>query len=453
VSEPAIQVEDLGKVYPGPEAPGGWVARLVGTQPRPEPRWALRGVGFTVMPGESLGILGHNGAGKSTLLKILARVTRPTTGRFHLRGRLAALLELQAGFNSEWTGRENVYGKGATMRAGRAEIRRRFDEIVAFAELEDSIDLPIRSYSTGMRTRLALSTVLHLEAEVLIVDEALAGGDQHFQQRCRRRLVDIRDHGTALLLVSHRASTVAACCQRAITLDGGVVVAEGTVEEALNAYHLRRPDPASALGRGRRGRGSPEPTTPHRSAPDADGSAAVRIGGLRVCGEDGRTISVSGVGSTAGVEITYDVAAGGAEVAAALWFQDDTGTCTFFVAEDGPEWRGRTRPAGTYRSTAWLPPHLVGPGRLRVGARLWARPAGAGPESGGVVELHPAQGVGLEVLEGPAPAGGLPEPLGGVVRPSVPWTTRFQPSETSPAATPGEHPSPDGRAPAYPGRE
>ncbi|HEY0153582.1 MAG TPA: ABC transporter ATP-binding protein [Longimicrobium sp.] len=452
MSEPSIQVEDLGKVYPVPATPGGWIARLAGTQPCPEPRWALRGVGFTVMPGESLGILGHNGAGKSTLLKILARVTRPTTGRFQLRGRLAALLELQAGFNPEWTGRENVYGKGATMRAGRAEIRRRFDEIVAFAELEDSIDLPIRSYSSGMRTRLALSTVLHLESDILIVDEALAGGDHHFQLRCRRRLADIRDRGTALLLVSHRASTVAACCQRAITLDGGVVVAEGTVEEALNAYHLRRPDPSSARGRGRRGLAATEPLTPHRTAPRADGSAAVRIGGLRVCGEDGRTAAVAGVGSTVGIEITYDVPVGGAEVVAALWFQDDTGSCTFFVAEDGAEWRGRTRPAGTYRSTAWLPPHLLAPGRLRVGVRLWARPAGAGAESGSVAELHPAEGVGFEVLEGLASAGGFPEPLSGVVRPSVPWTTRFQPPETG-AATPGERPSPGGRAAAYPGRE
>jgi lipopolysaccharide transport system ATP-binding protein len=447
VSEPAIQVEDLGKVYPVPAPEGGWIGRLA-ARPRPEPRWALRGVGFTVMPGESLGILGHNGAGKSTLLKILARVTRPTTGRFQLRGRLAALLELQAGFNPEWTGRENVYGKGATMRAGRAEIRRRFDEIVAFAELEDSIDLPIRSYSSGMRTRLALSTVLHLESDILIVDEALAGGDHHFQQRCRRRLTEIRDRGTALLLVSHRASTVAACCQRAITLDGGVVVAEGTVEEALNAYHLRRPDPASA--RGRRGLGATEPLTAHRPAPRADGTAPVRIGGLRVCGEDGRTAAVTGVGSTVGVEITYDVPAGGAEVVAALWFQDDTGSCTFFVAEDGAEWRGRTRPAGTYRSTAWLPPHLLAPGRLRVGARLWARPGEAGPESGSVAELHPSDGVGFEVLEGLASAGGFPEPLSGVVRPSVPWTTRFQSAETSAAS---ERPLPDGRAAAYPGRE
>jgi lipopolysaccharide transport system ATP-binding protein len=439
VSEPAIHAEDLGKVYPARGGSPGWIARLRGRRERPEPRWALRGVGFTVRAGESLGIVGHNGAGKSTLLKILSRVTRPTTGRFQLRGRLAALLELQAGFNPEWTGRENVYAKAATMRAGRAEIRRRFDEIVAFAELEDSIGLPIRGYSSGMRTRLALATVLHLESDVLIVDEALAGGDHHFQQHCRHRLAEIREGGTALLLVSHRASTVAACCQRAITLDGGVVVAEGSVEEALNAYHLRRPGPASAPSRGRRGLGSPEPLTPHRVAPGGNGSAPVCIGGLRVCGEDGRTAAVAGVGSTVGVEITYDVPAGGTEVVAALWFQDDTGTCAFFVAEDGGEWPGPARPAGTYRSTAWLPPHLLAPGRLRVGARLWARMTGAEPESGSAVELHPADGVGFEVLEGPA-SSGFPAPLPGVVRPAVPWTTRFQPFETAATAASGTAP-------------
>ena len=423
MSEPAIHAEDLGKVYPARGASPGWIARLGGGRERPEPRWALRGVGFTVMPGESLGIVGHNGAGKSTLLKILSRVTRPTTGRFELRGRLAALLELQAGFNAEWTGRENVYAKAATMRAGRAEVRRRFDEIVAFAELEDSIGLPIRAYSSGMRTRLALATVLHLESDVLIVDEALAGGDHHFQQRCRRKLVEIREGGTALLLVSHRASTVAACCQRGITLEGGVVVADGTVEEALNAYHLRRPDPASA----RRGRRGAESAVPARSF--GEGSGAVRIRGLRVCGEDGRTAAVAGVGATVGVEVTYDVVQDGVEVVPALWFQDDTGGCAFFVAEGGAEWRGR--PAGTYRSAAWLPPHLLAPGRVRVGARLWARPPGE--ESGSIVELHPAEGAGFEVLEGLASAGGFPEPLPGLVRPTVPWTTRFEPLGTAPA--------------------
>jgi lipopolysaccharide transport system ATP-binding protein len=208
------------------------------------------------------------------------------------------------------------------------------------------------------------------------------------------------------------------------------------VEEALNAYHLRRPDPASARGRGRRA-AEPAETLSVRPA-GAGGSGVVRIRGVRVCGENGRTAAVAGVGATVGVEVTYDVAQDGAEVVPALWFQDDTGSCAFFVAEDGAEWRRRPRPAGTYRSAAWLPPHLLAPGRLRVGARLWARPPGAGPESGSAVELHPAEGVGFEVLEGPAPAAAFPEPLPGVVRPSVPWTTRFDPFDTAPAAAPGE---------------
>ncbi len=248
--EPAIRAEELGKLYRSAAAPresfaARWIARA-GKEPQRVARWALRGVAFEVMPGESVAIMGHNGAGKSTLLKILARVTRPSTGRFWTQGRLAAILELHAGLHPDWTGRQNVFAKAATVGAQRSEVRRRFDEIVAFAELEEAIGIPVKRYSTGMRTRLAVSTVLHLDADLLILDEALAGGDQQFHQKCRNRLMEIRDGGTAVLLVSHHADTMAACCERGITLDGGEVVVDGTLQEALDAYHLRRPAPLPA---------------------------------------------------------------------------------------------------------------------------------------------------------------------------------------------------------------
>lgn len=422
MSEPAIRVENLGKVYrrvprggvPGESLATHWMSRLREERGATQARWALRGVSFQVMPGEAVGILGHNGAGKSTLMKILARVTRPSTGRFELRGRLAALLELQAGFHPDWTGAQNVFAKGATLGASRSDIRRRFDEIVAFAELEEAIRLPVRQYSTGMRTRLALATVLHLESDILIVDEALTGGDHHFQQRCRGKLADIRDRGTTLLLVSHRTSTIAACCGRGITLDGGELVVDGTVEEALDAYHLRQP------AGGRRGKAAREPV-PRPAPATGPSSPAVVIHAVRVCAGDGRTIAVSRPGSPVGVEVAYEILEAGLEVACALSFENEAGSAAFAVVEADSEWRGRVRAAGRYRSVAWIPPHLLAPGRLRAGARL--RSAGAAGERWTNV-VHPADGPGLEILE---PLDGDPAPLPGVVRVPVPWNTLYQP--------------------------
>lgn len=431
--EPAIRVEDLGKAYRRAATlresfAARWAARGGEQGAGGELRWALRGVGFDVMPGEGVGVLGHNGAGKSTLLKILARVTRPTTGRFQTRGRIAAILELHAGLDPEWTGRQNVFAKAATVGAHRSAIRSRFDEIVAFAELEDAIALPVKRYSTGMRTRLAVATVLHLDSDVLILDEALAGADHHFQQKCRRRLMEIRGAGTALLLVSHNAGTLAASCPRGITLENGMVVVDGSMEEAMNALHLRRPDPPTPV------EGAVDPYSLRAPRPTlagaADqGSGALVIRGIRVCAPDGRTVAAVAESSTVGVEVTYDVREPGIGVVAALIFRSAAGSGAFTVVDADLASQGVPRPAGRYRSVAWLPPGLLAPGRLMVGASLRGSQPGAEP-SGCVVD--PADGARLEVLEELAPAaaaGAQPEPFPAIVRLSVPWTTAFEPFE------------------------
>jgi lipopolysaccharide transport system ATP-binding protein len=198
--------------------------------------WALKDVSFEVKEGEVLGIIGRNGAGKSTLLKVLSRITEPTRGRVSLRGRVASLLEVGTGFHPELTGRENVYLNGAILGMTRAEIRRKFDEIVAFAEIEQFLDTPVKRYSSGMYVRLAFAVAAHLEPEILIVDEVLAVGDAEFQKKCLGKMEEVAHSGRTVLLVSHNMSSMAALANRALLLKRGSVAFVGATAEAISAY-------------------------------------------------------------------------------------------------------------------------------------------------------------------------------------------------------------------------
>jgi len=188
---------------------------------RNESIWALRDVSFTVSPGEVLGIIGQNGAGKSTLLKILSRITEPTTGRAELYGRVGSLLEVGTGFHPELTGRENIYLNGAILGMTRPEIQRKFDEIVAFAELEKFLDTPVKRFSSGMYMRLAFAVAAYLEPEILVVDEVLAVGDAVFQKKCLGRMRDISTEGRTVLFVSHNMAAIRSLCSRGILWSGG----------------------------------------------------------------------------------------------------------------------------------------------------------------------------------------------------------------------------------------
>ncbi|MCX8090915.1 MAG: ABC transporter ATP-binding protein [Verrucomicrobiae bacterium] len=213
--------------------------------------WALRDVSFEVRWGEVVGIIGRNGAGKTTLLKILSRITEPTVGRVTLWGRVASLLEVGTGFHPELTGRENIYLNGAILGMTRAEIRRKFDEIVAFAGVEKFLDTPVKRYSSGMYVRLAFAVAAHLEPEILVVDEVLAVGDAEFQKRCLGKMQDVAGHGRTVLVVSHNMALVRHICTRAIYLDLGRVVVDGTVEQALGEY-LRMAEARNGLKSERR---------------------------------------------------------------------------------------------------------------------------------------------------------------------------------------------------------
>jgi ABC-type polysaccharide/polyol phosphate transport system ATPase subunit len=199
--------------------------------------WAIRDVSFEVERGEVLGIIGRNGAGKSTLLKILSRITEPTRGRVTLRGRIASLLEVGTGFHPELTGRENIFLNGAILGMTRAEITRKFDEIVAFAEVETFLDTPVKHYSSGMYVRLAFAVAAHLEPEILVVDEVLAVGDAEFQKKCLGKMEQIsKKEGRTVLLVSHNLDAISRLCRRGLLLHDGRILFLGTVAKAIEQY-------------------------------------------------------------------------------------------------------------------------------------------------------------------------------------------------------------------------
>src|SRR6516162_9622664 len=200
--------------------------------------WALREVSFEVRRGEVLGIIGRNGAGKSTLLKILSRITEPDGGRAVVRGRVASLLEVGTGFHNELTGRENIFLNGAILGMTRAEIRRKFDEIVAFAEVERFLDTPVKRYSSGMYVRLAFAVAAHLDPEILVIDEVLAVGDGEFQKKCLGKMSDVAKGGRTILFVSHNLAMISSLCEKTIHLEDGVLRAFGPTGGVISNYSM-----------------------------------------------------------------------------------------------------------------------------------------------------------------------------------------------------------------------
>ena len=198
--------------------------------------WALKDVNFEIQQGDRVGIIGRNGAGKSTLLKILSRITEPTSGRISIKGRVASLLEVGTGFHPELTGRENIFLNGAILGMSKAEIQKKFDEIVAFAEVERFLDTPVKRYSSGMYVRLAFAVAAHLEPEILIVDEVLAVGDAQFQKKCLGKMEKAGQDGRTILFISHNMRAVKKLCTRGILLDNGRLVFQGSVEKTIAHY-------------------------------------------------------------------------------------------------------------------------------------------------------------------------------------------------------------------------
>jgi lipopolysaccharide transport system ATP-binding protein len=258
MSDTVIRVENLGKKYilghqkqerytalrdvmaNGAKSFGRKVLKPLGKRtadPAVEEFWALKDLSFEIKRGDRVGIIGRNGAGKSTLLKILSRITEPTHGRISIKGRIASLLEVGTGFHPELTGRENIYLNGAILGMSKAEIKKKFDEIVEFAEVEKFLNTPVKRYSSGMYVRLAFAVAAHLEPEILLVDEVLAVGDAKFQKKCLGKMHEVSIQGRTILFVSHNNSAVANLCDRGIVLDKGQLRADTTSLKALSLYN------------------------------------------------------------------------------------------------------------------------------------------------------------------------------------------------------------------------
>ena len=255
--------------------------------------WAVRDVGFVVEQGETVGIIGPNGAGKSTVLKLISRIVEPTAGQVEVNGRVGALLELGAGFHPDLTGRENVYLNGSIMGLSRAQVRRRLDEIIAFAELEHFIDVPVKHYSSGMYVRLGFSVAVHTDPEILLVDEVLAVGDAAFQRKCLDRINGLRRQGVTILFVSHSAETVRAICPRVLWIDNGRLVSDGSAESVVARYLTH----SWAAEEGSLG--------PEAGDDRHWGSGEVRIVGVRLldgCGQEKRLFQV---GESLAVKMRY----------------------------------------------------------------------------------------------------------------------------------------------------
>jgi lipopolysaccharide transport system ATP-binding protein len=265
VNDDIIVVDKLSKSYTIGHQAGGWSNGLrhdIEEVLRNPFKWikkrnavkeefhALQNVSFTVKTGEVVGIIGRNGAGKSTLLKILSRITEPTAGRIEINGRVASLLEVGTGFHGDLTGRENIFLNGAILGMTKVEIKRKFDEIVAFSEIEKFLDTPVKRYSSGMYMRLAFAVAAHLEPEILIVDEVLAVGDAAFQKKCLGKMQEVsKSHGRTVLFVSHNMGAVASLCKKAFWLKGGKLKASGEAKGIVQDYLTDNMDDTDAFGR------------------------------------------------------------------------------------------------------------------------------------------------------------------------------------------------------------
>jgi lipopolysaccharide transport system ATP-binding protein len=375
---------------------------------RREEFWALRDVNLEVGQGEVVGIIGRNGAGKSTLLKILSRITEPTEGRIRLRGRTASLLEVATGFHPDLTGRENVFLNGAILSMTHAEIKRKFDEIVAFAEVEQFLDTPVKRYSTGMYVRLAFAVAAHLEPEILIVDEVLAVGDAAFQKKCLDKMDDVGHTGRTVLFVSHNMQAVTRLSQRCILLDHGCVRLDGPPSRVASAYL------SSGVG-----------ATSAREWEDlatAPGDDVVRLRAVRVRSADGELVDTIDIRHPVGIELDYEVLEPGHVFHPHFGLRNEDGVMLFVAQDVDASWRRRRRPPGRYRSTGWIPGNLLAEGAISVLAVIMTLE----PECGHAVVPDVVLFRVVDPLTATDTArGDYPRPIPGVLRPLLTWKTEY----------------------------
>jgi len=423
--KPVIKVNSLSKQYRIGEAEASYqtiretVSRTVraplkGWRRNGKSRstiWALNDVNFEVQSGEVIGIIGRNGAGKSTLLKVLSRITEPTTGRVELYGRVGSLLEVGTGFHPELTGRENIFLNGAILGMKRTEIQRKFDEIVAFAEVEKFIDTPVKRYSSGMFLRLAFAVAAHLEPEILVVDEVLAVGDGAFQKKCLGKMKDVASQGRTVLFVSHNMAAVQRLCTRAILLEDGTVRENGPVQKVVLKY----------LDSGIAQQGERTWLDIAR----APGNDVVRLRGVRARDSQGNINNNFGVTERFCIEVEFEVLQAGHLLDVGLYFYDESGGLVFMTGDfQDRTWQDRPRPAGRHRSVCHVPENLLNEGILSILVGVATHP----------YTLHAAEPDAITIkisddLQPGGARGNYPrEWPGGAVRPIMSWSFGFEPA-------------------------
>ena len=363
---------------------------------------ALSDVSFQIEPGEVVGIIGRNGAGKSTLLKILSRIAEPSAGRIELYGRVASLLEVGTGFHPELTGRENVFLNGAILGMRRAEIRRKFDEIVAFTEIEKFLDTPVKFYSSGMYVRLAFAVAAHLEPEILVVDEVLAVGDAAFQKKCIGKMSDVAQHGRTVLFVSHNMAAVKTLCSRTLLLDQGRLVADGPSAQVISSY-------LSA------GRVSSAEIVWNDMA-RAPGTDIFRLRSVRLRNAAGDIESDFSARESIDVEIEYVNLVPGSSLGASIYLSNEEGVLIFAsLSNREAQWHGRPFPGGAFRSTCRIPGFLLADGRYEVSVVVWGNNYTVFHREDSVAEF--------QVHEGAEVRNDFFGEWHGVVRPLLDWQT------------------------------
>ncbi|MEO8176323.1 MAG: polysaccharide ABC transporter ATP-binding protein [Sphingomicrobium sp.] len=404
----AISVDTLGKRYrllttrstslrEAISEAGVRLFRRAPDDPAAKSFWALRDVSFNVGEGEIVGIVGNNGAGKSTLLKILSRITPPTEGSVRLRGRVGSLLEVGTGFHPELSGRDNIFMNGVLLGMERREIRRRFDEIVAFAEVEKFIELPVKRYSSGMYLRLAFAVAAHLETDILLIDEVLAVGDIAFQKKCMARMDEVAHAGRTILFVSHNLTAVQALCPRTIWIDHGGLLADGETRDVLTRYLKSANTTGSAN---------------ERQWPGDDGPSAGNIRLRRAVVRPAGGMPSDPIDVTAAIEVEFDMFVARPTAAATAGFQliNDQGLLVF---DTGPEEGPVTWRQGFHRLRATIPGDLLNAGSYRVTLFLYRD---------GNAELQMPEVLVFDVLDSPDNRHGWYGTWPGAIRPHLAWT-------------------------------
>ncbi len=363
--------------------------------------WALRDISFSVQQGERVGIIGRNGAGKSTLLKVLSQITFPTKGVVTLRGRVASLLEVGTGFHPELTGRENIFLNGAILGMKQYEIRKKFDEIVAFAEIDKFLDTPVKRYSSGMYVRLAFAVAAHLEPEILIVDEVLAVGDIQFQKKCLGKMESVANEGRTILFVSHNLTAVRSLCKRVLLLDAGKCIADGQPDQIIHRYIGEMSEPV--LSR----------TWTETDAP-RNGSATLRE--ISIVDTSGKPMREVYTDDEFAIQIRYRVHAENATLGLTVLVYDENNSCVFgSINNQEQNWYGKNMPQGEYMSTCLLPANFLNNGAFRIGVNMFGR---------NFSDLKSLSDVlTLDVLDGSSVRGDFYGDFAGVVRPLLKWIT------------------------------